>query len=83
MDVNNIEYHLEFYTEDGTRIEHYGNMERAFIAPRQGERVSFLNKERTLEVTRVIHEFMEYTTPFSIGYVTKVYGKEVPFERRD
>jgi hypothetical protein len=75
MNVNRIEYHLEFYTEDGEQVEHYGNRENAFIAPRQGERVSFLSKKRTFEVTRVVHEFIEYE-PFSIGYVTRVYGRK-------
>jgi hypothetical protein len=79
MDVNKVEYHLQFYTEDGAQIEHYGNMESAFIPPRQGERVSFLAKKRTFEVTRVVHEFAEYG-PSSIGYIAKVYGKEIAFE---
>jgi hypothetical protein len=83
MDVNKIEYHLEFYGEDGEQVEHYGNMNSAFIPPRQGERVSLLSKKRTFEVTRIVHDFIEYDTPFSIGYVTRVYGKEVPFEPHD
>jgi hypothetical protein len=79
VDVNMIEYHLEFYDEGGGQIEHYGNMENAFIPPRLGERVSLLGKNRTFEVTRVVYFFNEYQ-PLSIGYVTRVYGKELPFE---
>jgi len=82
MNVNSIEYHLEFYNEDGEQVEHYGNMESAVILPRVGELASFLDKERTFEVTRIVHEFKEYQTPFSIGYVAKIYGKEVSFEPR-
>jgi hypothetical protein len=80
MDVDRIEYHLEFYGDDGEQVEHYGNMTSAFIAPRQGEQVSFLSKQRTFEVTRIVHYFIEYDAPFRIGYVTRVYSKEVPFE---
>jgi hypothetical protein len=29
-----------------------------------------------------MHEFKEYQTPFSIGYVAKIHGKEVSFEPR-
>jgi len=55
MDVNKIEYHLEFYTQAGEQIEHSGNMKSALITPRQGERVCFLDKKKTFEVTRVSH----------------------------
>ena len=68
--------------EDGEQVEHYGNMESAVILPRVGELASFLDKERTFEVTRIVHESKEYQTPFSIGYVAKIYGKEVSFEPR-
>jgi hypothetical protein len=80
MNVDKIEYHLEFYDQDDTQIEHYGNMGSAFIPPRKGEHVSLIGKQKTLEVTRVVHYIAEYQTPFSIGYVVRVYGKEVPFE---
>jgi hypothetical protein len=83
MNVDRIEYHLEFYGDDGKQVEHYGNISSASIAPRQGERVSFLSKKRTFEVTRIVHDFIEYDAPFRIGYVTRVYGKEVPFEPHD
>jgi len=57
-------------------------MERAVILPPVGERFSFLDKERTFGVTRIVHEFKEYRTPFSIGYDAKIYSKEVSFEPR-
>jgi len=81
MNVDKIEYHLKFYSNDGRHLEHYGNMDRPLAAPRVGERVSFLTKKTTIEVTKVVHEFIEYSTPFSIGYVTNVFGQDVPFEQ--
>lgn len=80
MNVDKVEYHLRVYTEAGEPLEHYGNMDQALAAPRVGERVSFPRKKRAIEVTRVVHEFIEYSTAFTIGYVTNVFGNDVPFE---
>lgn len=78
MDISNIEYHLEFYTDDSTQIAQYENMAAPIIPPRIGDEVHFHNHGITLKITRVVHEFIvrfaDEPSRFSLIHVIKVYG---------
>ena len=78
MDVNKIEYHLEFYNANGEQLQHYGKMENAFVLPRKGERVILGTRELALDVTRIDHEFVEYGD-LRIGHVIRVHGNQMPW----
>jgi len=78
MDITNIEYHLEFYTDDSTQIAQYGNMAVPIIPPRIGDQVHFPNHGITLKITRVVHEFVAHfadePSRFTLSHVVKAYG---------
>jgi hypothetical protein len=76
MDIGSVDYHLEFYTEGGTQVEHY-RMSGPFLAPGKGERVHLHKGSLTLDVTRVIHDFVEHDGA-RLQHVVKVFGDEVP-----
>jgi len=78
MDITNIEYHLEFYTQDSTQIAQYANMAAPITPPRAGDQVHFHNHGITLKITRVVHEFVarfaDEPSRFTLSHIIKVYG---------
>jgi len=82
MDINNIEYHLEFYTQDSTQIAQYANMAAPIIPPRVGDQVHFHNHAITLKITRVVHEFVprfaDEPSRFTLSHIIKAYGDKAP-----
>jgi hypothetical protein len=78
MDITNIEYHLEFYTQDSTKIAQYANMAAPITPPRVGDQVHFHNHGITLKITRVVHEFVarfaDEPSRFTLSHIIKVYG---------
>jgi hypothetical protein len=82
MDITNIEYHLEFYSDDSTQIAHYGNMAGPIMPPRIGDEVHFHNHRITLKITRVVHEFVAHFADephrFTLSHFIKVYGNKAP-----
>jgi hypothetical protein len=76
MDIGSVDYHLEFYTEGGTQVEHY-RMSGPFLAPGKGERVHLHKGSLTLDVTHLIHDFVEHDGA-RLQHVVKVFGDEVP-----
>ena len=81
MDINNTHYNVEFYVDDSTRVAHYENMANPIMLPRVGDRVHFHNHDITLQITRVVHEFVDHFADeprrFSLSHVVKVYGDKV------
>lgn len=75
MDIESVAYHLEFYTGSGNQVEHY-RMPGPFVSPRAGERVHLHKGSLTMDVTRVVHDFVEHDG-FQIQHSVKVFGDEV------
>lgn len=75
MDIDRIDYHLEFYTAGVTLVEHY-HIRVPFLAPGRGDRVHLHAGSLTLDVTRVVHEIVEHNDA-RLTHVVKIYGDEV------
>jgi hypothetical protein len=75
MEIEAVEYHLEFYTGGNTQVES-SHMRGPFIPPRLGERVHLHKGSLTLDVTDVVHDFVEHEG-FHLWHVLKIYGTEV------
>jgi hypothetical protein len=75
MNIESIDYHLEFYTGALNQVEHY-QMRTPFLAPRRGERVHLHKGSLTMDVTRVTHGFVEHEGS-RIEHIVKVFGDEV------
>lgn len=76
MDIAIVDYHLEFYTGEATQVEHY-RLRGPFIPPRKGERVHLHKGSLIMDVTRVVHDFVEHDGG-AIEQIVKVFGDEVP-----
>lgn len=75
MDIANIDYHLEFYTSATTQVEHY-RVRWPFVLPRRGERVHLHKGSLTMDVTNVVHDFVEHDGA-GLEHRVKVFGDEV------
>lgn len=75
MEIESVEYHLEFYTGADAQVECY-QMRCPFIPPRRGERVHLHRGSFTLDVTDVAHDLVE-REGFRIRHTVKIYGTEV------
>jgi hypothetical protein len=76
MDIERIDYHLEFYTGTSTQVEHY-HPRAPFLVPRVGERVHLHQGSLTMDVTGVVHDFVEHEGA-RVEHVVKIFGSEVP-----
>lgn len=75
MDIANLDYHLEFYSGGGSQVEHY-RMHGPFLVPRRGERVHLHKGSLTMDVTQVVHDFVEHEGG-GLEHIVKVIGTEV------
>lgn len=74
MEIEAVEYHLEFFTGGNTHVESY-QMHLPFLLPRRGERVHLHKGSLTLDVTEVAHDFVEREGS-RLRHVVKIYGTE-------
>ncbi len=75
MDIQSVACHVEFYTAAGNQVEHY-RMPGTFICPRQGERIHLHQGSLTMDITRVVHDFVEHEGA-QIRHTIKIFGNDV------